>query len=154
LCRLRHIVEVTGNFENSEPLFKESGLFPGRHKSRPGVRRTDDYLNHSRAKKKLSPDSLFDALVDELLSRDCRGDGNRLPALSALCQKSGTLLIVGIYCGDQPSAPSRAGRCSQTALRCDPITTASRRDFASHRQLLPFEILVVHLTCLDVIRIP
>jgi hypothetical protein len=49
LCRLRHVVVVTGNFENSEQLFKESGLFLGRDKLRPGVRRIDDDLNRSRA---------------------------------------------------------------------------------------------------------
>jgi hypothetical protein len=42
-------VVVTGNFENSEQLFKESGLFLGRDKLRPGVRRIDDDLNRSRA---------------------------------------------------------------------------------------------------------
>ena len=157
VCRLRHVVVVTGNFENSEQLGKESGLFLRRHKLRPSVRgidHTDDYLNRGRAQNKFNPVSLFDARVDESRRRDCRGDGDPLPVFPALSQKSRTLLIVGIYDGDQPSDPFRTGRCSQTARRCNPITTASRRDLAYHRQLLPFEILVVRLTCLDVIKTP
>ena len=143
---------VTGNFENSERLVKESGLFSGRHNLRPGVRgicQTVDYLNRGRAQNNLCPDFSFDTLADELRVVNCRGDGDRLPVFPGLCQKSRILLIVGIYDCDQPGVRSRIERCSQTQRRCDPITTASRRNFANHRQLLPFEIPFARSAWLD-----
>jgi hypothetical protein len=148
---------VTGNFENSEQLVKESGLFFGRHKLRPGVRgilQTDDDLNRGRAQKKLSPDSSFDTLADDLRPVNFRGDGDQWPAFPGVCQKSRILLIVGIYDGDQPGDPSRAERCSQTARGQGPITTASRRDSSVHRQLLPFEIPFAQAACVDVTGLP
>jgi hypothetical protein len=74
---------ITGNFENSEQLVKESGLFFAQHKLRPGVRgilQTDDDLNRGRAQKKLSPDYSFDTLADILRSVNSMSDGDQWPA--------------------------------------------------------------------------